>query len=101
MTARGPSDREDGAVKGQVVVRLKPEVLDPQGVTISKALNQLGYDEVTELRAGKVFDVEIDTNDRAAAEARLHEMAKELLANPVIENYTVRLLDDSDSDHTD
>lgn len=81
-------------MKGQVVVRLKPEVLDPQGVTISKALVQLGYDEVTELRAGKVFDIEIDTDDRAAAEAKLHEMARELLANPVIENYSVRLIED-------
>lgn len=85
-------------MKGQVVVRLKPEVLDPQGVTIAKALNNLGYDGVSDLRSGKVFDIEIEADSAADAEARLHEMAKELLANPVIENYEVRLLGEGDGD---
>jgi len=81
-------------MRGQVVVRLKQEVLDPQGVTIAKALDNLGYEGVGSLRQGKVFDVELETSDPAAARAALESMAKDLLANPVIENYEIHLLDD-------
>lgn len=78
-------------MRGQVVVRLKPEVLDPQGVTIAKALAHLGYDQVTSLRQGKVFDVDLGTDDPAQARATLEAMAKQLLANPVIETFEVHL----------
>jgi len=79
-------------MKGQVIVRLKPQVLDPQGVTIGKALAHLGYDNVASLRQGKVFDVELQTDDPQAAEQELAEMAKALLANPVIETFEVRVV---------
>lgn len=79
-------------MKGQVVVRLREQVLDPQGVTIGKALKTLGFEGVRELRQGKVFDVELDTSDPAAAERLLEAMAKELLANPVTESFEVHLL---------
>ena len=82
-------------MRGQVVVRLRPEVLDPQGVTIGKALEHLGYDNVAGLRQGKVFDVELDATDAAEAEQQLEAMAKALLANPVIETYEVRILTES------
>lgn len=82
-------------MRGQVVVRLKPEVLDPQGVTIAKALANLGYEGVSGLRQGKVFDVDLNTDDRQAAESELRSMAEKLLANPVIETYEVRVLDDA------
>jgi len=81
-------------MRGQVVVRLKPELLDPQGVTIAKALANLGYEGVADLRQGKVFDVELGLDDPEAARAALEKMAKDLLANPVIETYEVRLLDE-------
>lgn len=80
-------------MRGQVVVRLKPEVLDPQGVTIAKALANLGYEGVADLRQGKVFDVELGLDDPEEARAALEKMAKDLLANPVIETYEVHLLD--------
>ncbi len=78
-------------MKGQVVVRLRDEVLDPQGVTIGKALANLGYDCVASLRQGKVFDVELDTDDPQEAERELTAMAKQLLANPVIETFEVHV----------
>ena len=81
-------------MRGQVVVRLKQEVLDPQGVTIAKALDNLGYEGVGSLRQGKVFDVELETSDPAAARTALEKMAKDLLANPVIEDYEIHLLED-------
>jgi len=80
-------------MRGQVVVRLKQEVLDPQGVTIAKALDNLGYEGVGSLRQGKVFDVELETSDPAVARTALESMARDLLANPVIENYEIHLLD--------
>ena len=80
-------------MKGQVVVRLKQEVLDPQGATIGKALANLGYDNVASLRQGKVFDVELQTDDRSAAERELTEIARALLANPVTETFEVEVLE--------
>jgi len=85
-------------MRGQVVVRLKQEVLDPQGVTIAKALDNLGYEGVVALRQGKVFDVELETLDVAQARAELENMARELLANPVIEDYEIHLLGDAGED---
>jgi phosphoribosylformylglycinamidine synthase len=81
-------------MRGQVVVRLKQEVLDPQGVTIAKALDNLGYEGVGSLRQGKVFDVELETSDPAVARTALEKMARDLLANPVIEDYEIHLLED-------
>lgn len=78
-------------MKGQVVVRLKQEVLDPQGLTIAKALAHLGYDQVTSLRQGKVFDVDLGTDDPQRARSTLEAMARQLLANPVIETFEVHL----------
>lgn len=80
-------------MRGQVVVRLKQEVLDPQGVTIAKALANLGYEGVGSLRQGKVFDVELETDDPDVARTALENMAKDLLANPVIETYEIHVLD--------
>ena len=75
-------------MKARIVVRLRPGVLDPQGTTIRKALESLGFPEVRELRVGKILDLTLDETDRTRAEARLDEMCKKLLANPVIEDYT-------------
>ncbi len=85
-------------MKGQVVVRLRAEVLDPQGVTIGKALEHLGYDNIASLRQGKVFDVELQTDDPAQAERELTAMAKALLANTVTETFEVRVLPESGDD---
>ena len=78
-------------MKARVTVRLKPGVLDPQGMTIQKALASLGYDEVSGVRQGKVFDLEVSGSDAATARARLEEMGKRLLSNPVIEDFAVEV----------
>ena len=75
-------------MKARVFVRLRPGVLDPQGQTIRKALEGLGFPEVLDLRLGKVMEFELDETDRARARARLDEMCRRLLANPVVEDYS-------------
>jgi phosphoribosylformylglycinamidine synthase PurS subunit len=78
-------------VKARVRVELKDGVLDPQGVTIKNALVDMGYPEIGSVRSGKTFDLEIDLNDRALLEVKLDEMCRKLLANPVIEQYSVEV----------
>jgi phosphoribosylformylglycinamidine synthase PurS subunit len=78
-------------MRARVTVRLKAGVLDPQGKTIQKSLASLGYDEVGEVRQGKVFDLEVHADDAEGARARIEEMCKRLLANPVIEEYQVEV----------
>ena len=75
-------------MKARVFVRLRPGVLDPQGQTIRKALEGLGFPEVLDLRVGKVMEFELDETDRARARDRLDEMCRRLLANPVVEDYS-------------
>ncbi len=80
-------------MKARVTVTLKTGVLDPQGKAIEGALRSLGIDGVASVRQGKVFDIEIEgVADRAKAEALLKQAADKLLANTVIENYSVQLL---------
>jgi len=78
-------------MRARIVIRLRSGVLDPQGTTIRKALESLGFPEVRELRVGRVLELTLDATDRARAQARLDEMCRKLLANPVIEDYTVEL----------
>ena len=78
-------------IKARVTVTLKNGVLDPQGKAIEGALGSLGFDGVGQIRQGKVFDLELQTADRAKAEADLKAMCDKLLANTVIENYTIAL----------
>lgn len=78
-------------IKARVTVTLKNGVLDPQGKAIEGALGSLGFDGVGQVRQGKVFDLEVQTADRAKAEADLKAMCEKLLANTVIENYTIAL----------
>ena len=78
-------------IKARIVVTLKNGVLDPQGKAIEGALGTLGFDGVGTVRQGKVFDVELDGDDREGARARLSQMCDKLLANTVIENYSVEI----------
>ena len=77
-----------------VDVMLKPEILDPQGQAILAALPKLGFDDVTSVRQGKRFELEVaqEANDADAAD-RVTRIAATLLANPVIEDFTVRVGD--------
>ncbi|WP_223478668.1 phosphoribosylformylglycinamidine synthase subunit PurS [Oricola indica] len=79
-------------IKARVTVTLKSGVLDPQGKAIEGALHALDFSEVAKVRQGKVFDVELDTSDRAKAEADLKAMCEKLLANTVIEDYAVEIV---------
>jgi phosphoribosylformylglycinamidine synthase subunit PurS len=74
-----------------VDVMLKPEILDPQGQAIHRALPSLGFDQVTSVRQGKHFEVEVADGEDAAVV--VDKIAATLLANPVIEDYIVRLHD--------
>ncbi|MBB3947957.1 phosphoribosylformylglycinamidine synthase [Rhizobium skierniewicense] len=79
-------------IKARVTVTLKNGVLDPQGKAIEGALGSLGFDGVGHVRQGKVFDLELNVADRAKAEADLKAMCEKLLANTVIENYSIAIL---------
>ena len=78
-------------MRPRVFVTLKRSVLDPQGKAIQGALETLGYPEVESIRVGKVIEVTLKEGDQAAARARLEEMCRKLLANPVIEDYRVEI----------
>jgi phosphoribosylformylglycinamidine synthase len=76
-------------MKARVTVTLKSGVLDPQGKAIEGALKSLGIGGVARVRQGKVFDIELDAADRAAAERKLSEACEKLLANTIVEDYAV------------
>ena len=78
-------------MKAVVTVMLKPGVLDPQGRAIGHALGTLGFEGVGEVRAGKRIELELVESDRGRAKAAVEEMARRLLANPVIESYYVEV----------
>lgn len=79
-------------IKARVTVTLKNGVLDPQGKAIEGALGAIGFDGVGSVRQGKVFDIELEGSDPTQAEADLKVMCERLLANTVIENYSVTIL---------
>lgn len=76
-------------IRARVIVTLRSGVLDPQGKAIEGALAGLGFSGVGSVRQGKVFDLELDGTDRAKTEAMLKEMCERLLANTVIEDYSI------------
>ena len=75
----------------RVRVVLKPAVNDPQGLAIRGGLRQLGFADVSSVRAGKFFEVGLEAPDRAAAEKVVADMCRRLLANPVIEDYSFEI----------
>ncbi len=74
--------------KAVVYVRLKDGGLDPQGVTIHKSLQQMGYDDFVSIRSGKFFELEVKA-EAEDIDRKIEEVCSKLLSNPVIENYTV------------
>ncbi len=80
--------------KATVLVRLKSEVLDPQGDAVKRALDKLGFEGVRGVRVGKLIEIDLGdapVGDPAALKARLEKMSDEMLANPVIEDFEIRL----------
>ncbi len=80
-------------MKAKVHITLKNGVLDPQGKAIQHALAALGFGGVNDVRQGKYIELDIAETDRAKAQAQVEQMCKGLLANTVIENYTIDLAD--------
>ena len=76
-------------MRALVHVTLKPGVLDPQGEAVRHALGSLGFQGVGEVRMGKVIEIDLADGDPGAARDRVAEMCEKLLANTIIENYTV------------
>ncbi len=77
-----------------VDVMLKPEILDPQGRAVQGALGRLGLSGVADVRQGKQFVIELEGDLDDARRATLEELAGQLLSNPVIENYTMTVVND-------
>lgn len=77
-----------------VDVMLKPEILDPQGRAVQGALGRLGLTGVTDVRQGKQFVIELDGALEGERYDLMHKLAEELLSNPVIEDYSMRVEDD-------
>ena len=77
--------------KARVLVSLRPSVLDPAGEATRAAAQRLGVEGVKRLRIGKAIEVDLEAPDRAEAQARLDLLGDRLLANPVIENWSVEL----------
>ncbi len=71
----------------KIYVTLKPTVNDPQGLTIAGGLHSLGFNTVKSVRAGKYMEIMLDEADSSAAQAKVQEMCRKLLANPIIENF--------------
>ena len=84
-----------------VDVMLKPEILDPQGQAVQRALPRLGYDGISDVRQGKRFELQVDGPGDDAVLDRIREMAGTFLANTVIEDYTVRVENDAASAEAD
>jgi phosphoribosylformylglycinamidine synthase len=78
-------------MKARVHIYLKPGVLDVQGKAVEGALHGLGWPGVSDVRVGKLIELDVDAKDRAKAEAEVKAMCDRLLANPVIESYRVEL----------
>jgi len=77
-------------MKARIYVTLKPDVLDPQGKAVFHSLQELGYDEVADVRIGRYLEVELEGSPEAA-QKRLDEMCRRLLANPVTEEFKVEI----------
>ena len=79
-------------MKAKIHVTFKEGVLDPQGKAVRNALGSLGFEGVDSVRQGKFIELELAETDAARAKARLDEMCRKLLANTVIENYSIELV---------
>lgn len=80
-------------MKAKVYVTLKPSVLDPQGKAIHHSVELLGYEKVADVRQGKYFEIALDSGiGEAEAREEAEQIAKNVLANPVIEDYRVEIV---------
>ena len=73
------------------MVTLKKDVLDPQGKVVSQTLKNMGYENVSDVRQGKYFEIELNETNKEKAKKTIEEICKKLLSNTIIENYTINL----------
>ena len=76
-------------MKISAIVTLKKDVLDPQGKVVSQTLKNMGYNGITNVRQGKYFEIELDVTDKERAKEIIKEICEKLLANIVIEDYSI------------
>ena len=76
-------------MKVQVIITLKNNVLDPQGKVIQQTLDSMGFNNISEVRQGKFFEIEIDEKDQKKAKEKVEDLSKKLLTNLVIEDYKI------------
>ena len=76
-------------MKVSAIITLKKDVLDPQGKVIHQALDGMGFENISEVRQGKYFEIDVNENDPSKATAVVEDMCKKLLANLVIENFKI------------
>jgi phosphoribosylformylglycinamidine synthase len=77
----------------RVLIRLKPGILDVQGAAVQRALTGLGFADLRELRVGKLIEVDLDAANEAQARQRVEEMCRKLLANTILEDYTIEAVE--------
>ena len=76
-------------MKISIIITLKKNVLDPQGLVIQKTLNGMGFNNVEKVRQGKFFEIDVIETDKKKAKVKAEEICKKLLANLVIEDYKI------------
>jgi phosphoribosylformylglycinamidine synthase subunit PurS len=80
-------------MKLRVLIRLKPGILDVQGSAVQRALAGLGFGDVRELRVGKLIEIDLEAASAAVARQRVDEMCRKLLANTILEDYTIEAIE--------
>lgn len=78
-------------MKVTVTINRRPEIADPEGTTVERALHDLGYTETTDVRMDRVIHLQVDGDDPALVRSRVEEMCRQLLANPVLEDFEVEV----------
>ncbi|HSJ84343.1 MAG TPA: phosphoribosylformylglycinamidine synthase subunit PurS [Acidimicrobiia bacterium] len=79
-------------MKVTVEITRRPEIADPEGTTIQRALHDLGHNEVMSVRVDRVIHLEVEGDDPGRVQARVEDMCREVLANPVLEDFTVEVV---------
>ena len=80
-------------MKLRVLIRLKPGILDVQGSAVQRALAGLGFGDLRELRVGKLIEIDVEAASAAAGRQRVDEMCRKLLANTILEDYTIETVE--------
>jgi phosphoribosylformylglycinamidine synthase len=80
-------------MKVTVEITRRPEIADPQGTTIQRALHDLGHNEVMSVRVDRVIHLEVEGEDAAHVQTRVEEMCRQVLTNPVLEDFTVEVME--------